>query len=199
MISNWIYAVTIWFAKIGYLGIFLACLGIFPAEIVIAMVGAGMPHHLLQIAGVAALGEAVGAFPTYLIGYFFSGKDLLHFLKHKGKFLNISEDSYNKSFTSINKNGIVYIFLSRFLPQIRIAAALVAGYVRYDFFYVFIGTAAGTFIYAYAFAYLGSQVGLNWEEIKNIIDKFNDVMTIFSILLVIVFLFFKLRKKKIKN
>ena len=72
MISELIKNITIWFGGLGYWGVFFACLGLFPAEIVIAMVGAVKPNNLMEIAISAALGEMLGAIPTYLIGYYFN-------------------------------------------------------------------------------------------------------------------------------
>jgi membrane protein DedA with SNARE-associated domain len=166
MISNWISIITIWFTKIGYWGVFFACLGLFPAEIVITMDGATMSNHLLEIAVAAGLGEMIGAWPTYLIGLFFSNKDILKFLKGKGKFLKISEDSYHNGYKSIQNKGIGYVFFSRFIPWVRVVSAVVAGFVRFNIIIFSLAVFAGTFIYAYAFAYIGTKIGNSWDNIQ---------------------------------
>jgi len=187
VISSWINAITIWFGTLEYWGVFLSCLGLFPAEIVIAMVGASLPKELFHIALVASLGEMIGAIPTYLIGLFFSKKDILHFLNGKGKFLNVSEDSYNDGHRSIKKGGTGYLFISRFIPWVRVVSALVAGYVRYNIILFSLIVFAGTFFYAYGFAYLGAKIGLNWEKISNITGTFNNGMFILTMLVIVIY------------
>jgi len=198
VISSWINAITIWFGTLGYWGVFLACLGLFPAEIVIAMVGASMPENIIQIALVAALGEMVGAIPTYLIGFFFSKRDILHFINGKGKFLNISTDSYNHNHKSIKKGGAGYLFISRFIPWIRVVSALVAGFVRYNIVIFSLTVFAGTFLYAYGFAYLGAKIGFNWDKISNITGTINNGTLIVTVLVIVGYLLIKRWKRKRK-
>ncbi len=180
MISDLINKITIWFGSLGYWGVFFACLGIFPAEIVITMVGAVKPHNLAGISVAAALGEMIGAIPTYLIGYYFRNKDILKFLDGKGKFLKVSEQSYNNGYDSIKKRGVIYLFVTRFVPWLRVATALVAGYIRYNIVLLSIAVFAGTFLYAYAFAFIGAGIGFNWEQISKIIDTFNNSMLLLT-------------------
>jgi len=187
VISSWINAITIWFGTLGYWGVFLSCLGLFPAEIVIAMVGASMPNKLTQVALVAAVGETIGALPTYLVGFLLSKKDLLHFINGKGKFLNISTDSYNHNHKSIKKGGAGYLFISRFIPWTRTISGLVAGFVRYNILIFLLIAFVGTFIYAYGFAYLGAKIGSNWEKISSITGIFNNGMLLLTVLVVVVY------------
>lgn len=189
MISNLINDITIWFGGLGYWGVFFACLGIFPAEIVITMVGAVKPHNLVGISVAAAFGEMIGAIPTYLIGYYFRNKDILKFLDGKGKFLKVSEQSYNNGYDSIKNKGVIYLFVTRFVPWLRVATALVAGYIKYNIVLLFIAVFAGTFIYAYAFAFIGAEIGFNWEQISKIIDTFNNSMLLLTAIGISVYIY----------
>lgn len=174
VISELLKQITLWFGELGYWGIFLACLGIFPAEIVIAMAGALNPQRLLSISAVAALGETAGALLTYLVGYYFRNKDILKFLNGKGRFLQVSEESYKKGYNSVIKKGPIYLFITRFVPWLRVATLLVAGYIKYNLIITSVAVFAGTYVYAYVFAYIGAEIGFNWTEIKRIIDTFNN-------------------------
>lgn len=194
MISDYIYNITMWLGNLGYWGVFIACFGVFPAEIVIAILAALHPDDLVNISLVAALGEVFGAVPTYLIGLYFHKKDLLKFLEKRGKFLNVSQGSYENGCESIRKKGIGYLFFARFIPWIRVAATLVAGYVKYNFIIFSVTVFIPTFIYAYGFAYAGAQVGFNWEAIKKIIDTFNNSMLLLIILGLGVYLFVNRKK-----
>lgn len=176
MISDYVYNITMWLGGLGYWGVFIACFGVFPAEIVIAILAALNPNDLVNISLVAALGEVFGAVPTYLIGLYFHKKDILGFLEKRGKLIKVSKSSYENGCELIRKRGVGYLFFARFIPWIRVAATLVAGYVKYNFIIFSITVFIPTFIYAYGFAYAGAHVGFNWEEIKKIIDTFNNSM-----------------------
>lgn len=198
MISEILKEITLWFTDLGYWGIFLACLGIFPAEIVIAMAGAIMPQNILEIATVAALGEVAGAYITYLVGYYFSNKDFLKFLTEgKGKVLGVNEKSYNEGYKSVRKKGVFYILMSRFVPWLRVVATLIGGYVKLNILLFFLAVFGGTIVYGYAFAYLGAEIGFNWDQIKKIIDTFNNASL--GIIFLGIFLYVYIKRKKLLN
>lgn len=194
MISDLLLTATVWMGKLGYTGVFISTVGILPAELVITMVSASKPDQTIQIAIIAALGEVVGALWTYAIGYYFKDKDILYFLtKGKGKFLKITEGSFEKSNGFVRKNGFFYILLTRFTPGLRVAVLLVAGYLKYNLIPTSIAVFIGTFIYAYGFAYLGSEIGFNWFQIMGIIDTVNNVL-VFLTLVILGLIGYKNRK-----
>ncbi|HRY22276.1 MAG TPA: VTT domain-containing protein [Candidatus Dojkabacteria bacterium] len=198
MISEILKEITLWFTDLGYWGIFLACLGIFPAEIVIAMAGAIMPQNILEIATVAALGEVAGAYITYLVGYYFSNKDFLKFLTEgKGKVLGVNEKSYNEGYKSVREKGVFYVLMSRFVPWLRVVTTLIGGYVKLNIPLFSLAVFGGTIVYGYAFAYLGAEIGFNWDQIKKIIDTFNNASL--GIIFLGIFLYVYINRKKLLN
>lgn len=194
MISDILTKATIWMGRLGYPGVFISAIGVLPAELVITMVAASKPDEIIPIALVAAFGEVLGALWTYGIGYYFRDKDVLAFLAGKGQFLRISENAFKKSHNFVKKQGFLYIFLTRFTPGLRVAVLLVAGYLKYSLLMSCIAVFFGTFVYAYGFAYIGSEIGFNWEQIKKIMDMINGALTIIT-LLAIGYAGFKNRKK----
>jgi len=198
VISDLLYNITLWFGELGYWGVFIACFGIFPAEVVISALAAMRPNNLIEISLAAAFGEAFGAIPTYLIGLYFYKKDILKFLEKKGRSIKVSKDRYENGYKSIKRDGFGYLFFARFIPWIRVAASLVAGYVKYNFIIFTITVFIPTFIYAYCFAFMGAEVGFNWERIKRIIDTFNNGM-LFLIFLGIGIYVYVNRKKFLKK
>lgn len=198
MISEILKEITLWFTDLGYWGIFLACLGIFPAEVVIAMAGAIMPRNILEIATVAALGEVAGAYITYLVGYYFSNKDFLKFLTEgKGKVLGVNEKSYNEGYKSVRKKGVFYILMSRFVPWLRVVTTLIGGYFKLNIPLFSLAVFGGTIVYGYAFAYLGAEIGFNWDQIKKIIDTFNNASL--GIIFLGIFLYVYINREKLLN
>jgi membrane protein DedA with SNARE-associated domain len=194
VISDILIKLTFWMGRLGYLGVFISAVGVLPAELVITMVAATRPDQIIQIAIVASLGEVVGALWTYAIGYYFKDKDVLGFLNGKGKWMNISEDAFNKSNRYIKKHGFLYIVLTRFTPGLRVAVLLVAGYLKYNIPAACVAVFVGTFIYALGFAYLGAEIGFNWEQIKRIMDMINGGLTILT-LSIIGYLVYKNKEK----
>lgn len=185
---------TIWMGKLGYTGVFISSVGILPAEVVIVMVGANKPDKLVQIALATAFGEIVGGLITYAFGYYFRNKDILKFLRGRGKFLNISEKAFEKGKKDITKKGFIYLMLTRFTPGLRVLTLIVAGYLEYNVLSASIAILIGTFVYAYGFAYLGAEIGFNWFEIKGILDTINSILT-FLTALAIALIIYKNRKK----
>ena len=194
MISDILVKLTFWMGRLGYPGVFISTVGVLPAEVVITMVAATKTDQIFQIAAVASLGEVVGALWTYAIGYYFKDKDVLGFLNGKGKWMNISEETFNKSNKYVKKHGFLYIILTRFTPGLRVAVLLVAGYLKYNVFAASVAVFIGTFIYAFGFAYLGSKIGFNWDQIKRVMDMINGGLTILT-LSVIGFLIYKNKER----
>jgi membrane protein DedA with SNARE-associated domain len=194
MISDILVKLTFWMGRLGYPGVFISTVGVLPAEVVITMVAATKTDQIFQIAAVASLGEVVGALWTYAIGYYFKDKDVLGFLNGKGKWMNISEKTFNKSNKYVKKRGFLYIILTRFTPGLRVAVLLVAGYLKYNVFAASVAVFIGTFIYAFGFAYLGSKIGFNWDQIKRVMDMINGGLTILT-LSIIGFLIYKNKER----
>ncbi len=194
MITDILTKITILMGQLGYPGLLIASIGVLPAELVITMVAATKPNELVPIALTVSLGEVFGALWTYAVGYYFRNKDILSFLTGKGQFLKITENSFNKNNQSIKKYGLLYILISRFVPALRVVVLVLAGYLKYNIFLSSIAVFIGTFVYAYGFAYLGSEIGLNWEQIKKMMDMINNILAIVTIL-VIGFLAYKNRQK----
>lgn len=197
MISDLLREIAHWFQALGYWGIFISGLGVFPIEITLAMMGAANPNSLIKISLVASIAEAIGVLPTYFLGYYLRNKDVLKFLNGKGKFLHISEKSYNTGYRNFKKSGSVFIFISRFVPWIRAATSLIAGYVKFSAILLSLIVFPATFIYAYVFSYIGAEIGDNWEQIKKFVDTFNNATLALIAIGIIVYLY--VNREKIFN
>ena len=198
VISELLRNIAHWFGTLGYWGIFISGFGVFPIEITTSMMGANNPNSLLKISLVAAVAEAIGFLPTYLLGYYLRNKDILKFLNKNGKFLHISEKSYNTGLDTFKKKGSIYIFFSRFVPWLRTLTSLIAGYAKYNVLILsLVIIFPATFIYTYIFAYIGAELGDNWDEIKKITDTFNNATLALIIIGIIIYLY--VNREKIFN
>jgi membrane protein DedA with SNARE-associated domain len=176
MISEWIKEVAFLIAEYNFLAAFLAGFGFFPTMTLSLALGATSNDNTLQLIIVGATGGVVGSILLYLLGSRFREKDLLKFLNGKGKFLHISEEAYNDANKYLEKRGVLFIFLSRFIPAVKIVTPILAGYLKYNFEYIPIAVFLGTALQLYFFMYLGSRLGLSWDEIRNVMDILNNVI-----------------------
>lgn len=180
---------------LGYLGIFLSALGLFPTEVVIAIFASTPGANLLLIALASSLGAVVGGLPTYAIGYIFTEDVLYKFLRGKGSFLHINTKRIDNSKEKIRKNAFIYLFITRLIPWLRVVASIAAGYMKANLFSYSLGIFFGMFVYTLLISYLGLEAGNNWELIKeyiNLVDKWIMIILFSSFL---IFFLYKSKKK----
>ncbi len=162
--------------KLGYAGLFIVMvlgnMGVpIGAELVVTAAGAlAATGHLSSVwltGLVATLGEVVGGSILYAFG---------RYIKVDRKKLAAFDRFYER-------HGAVIVFVCRFVPLVRGIAALPAGVSRMSKRYFLAYTAAGSAVFCFGLAYLGSQFGRHFDEIAPIIHHFS---TAFIVLIVLV-------------
>jgi len=156
--------------RTGYSGLFLVMaignLGIpVGTELIVPAAGAlAATGHLSSVwlaATIATLGEVVGGTLLYAIG-FAGGRP---FVVRYGRYLKLSEKKLDAFHRFYERYGNVVVFVCRFIPLIRGIAALPAGVSRMQKRY-FIGyTAAGSAIFCFGLAWIGSLFGKHLDAI----------------------------------
>lgn len=162
--------------RTGYSGLFLVMaignLGIpVGTELIVPAAGAlAATGHLSSVwlaATIATLGEVVGGTLLYAIG-FAGGRP---FVVRYGRYLKLSEKKLDAFHRFYERYGNVVVFVCRFIPLIRGIAALPAGVSRMQKRY-FIGyTAAGSAIFCFGLAWIGSLFGKHLDAITPQIHK----------------------------
>lgn len=175
--------------RAGYPGLFLVMalgnMGIpVGTELVVPAAGAlAASGHLSNVwlaAAVATAGEVVGGSILYAIGYA-GGRP---FVARWGKYLKLDETKLDAFHRLYERYGNIVVFVSRFLPFIRGVAALPAGVARMQKRYFVAYTAAGSAVFCFGLAYLGSLFGRHFDEISPLIHKTSTVVVAGSVLLV---------------
>ena len=184
--------------RIGNWGVFVSAVGIFPTEIVIAILAASKEYSIWSIAFASAAGEFVGAFPTYLVGKIFSGKNINKWLNGRGKFLKINDASFENSSKKITKYGHIYIFFSRFVPYLRVVSGLAAGFLEINIFFFSASVFLGSYVYSLLIAYMGLMVGGDLETIKRNVNLFNKWILAVVILYILIKIVIKYKKEVFK-
>jgi len=174
--------------KLGYAGLFIVMvlgnMGVpIGAELVVTAAGAlAATGHLSSVwltGLVATLGEVVGGSILYAIGY--AGGE--PFVARFGRYIKVDRKKLAAFDRFYERHGAVIVFVCRFVPLVRGIAALPAGVSRMSKRYFLAYTAAGSAVFCFGLAYLGSQFGRHFDEIAPIIHHFS---TAFIVLIVLV-------------
>jgi membrane protein DedA with SNARE-associated domain len=183
----------------GYWGVFLSALGLFPTEVVITLFSAAEESSMWLIAVVASLGAVIGGIPTYFLGYLFTEDVLYKWLNGKGSFLRIDTKSIDESKKKIRKRAFLYIFITRLIPWLRVVASIAAGYVKTGIVRYSIAVFLGMFLYTILLSVIGAEAGHNWDEIQKYLNTIDRGVIALIIGSTLTYFLYKSKKKVIQR
>lgn len=167
---------------IGNMGVPVGTEFVVPAAGALAATG-----HLSSVwlAGlVATLGEVTGGLALYAVGYA-GGRP---FVARYGRFLKVSEKKLDDFDAFYQRHGNIVVFVCRLLPVVRGISALPAGVSRMPKRYFIAYTAAGSAVFCFGLAYLGSLFGHHFNEIAPLIHKASTVLIALVVLAIVLFI-----------
>lgn len=187
----------------GYWGVFIgmtlesACIPI-PSEIIMTFSGyvvwQGTTNMtLLGITLIGAVGNLIGS----LIAYFVGLKGGRPFLEKYGKYILISHSKLELADRWFERYGWEAVLISRMLPVIRTFISLPAGIANMDLKKFSLYTFLGSLPWSFALAYIGVQLGPNWDLIKSYFHIM-DIGVFIGILGLIVYMVLKYRSNSKK-
>ena len=190
--------VTLLMTNFGYFGMFLgmvleAVIIIIPSEVILATGGilAGRGIFSFWMAFLVGLvGSVFCAIIIYLIGYF-GGRS---FVKKYGKLFFMKEEDIEKCDIWFEKYGPLAAFLARNFPIVRTLISLPMGISKVNFPKFVLFTTLGSIPWTFAFVYVGYALGNNWIVLNNFVKKLKLPIMILLILLLINYIFKKLKK-----
>ena len=190
--------VTFLMTNFGYFGMFLgmileAVIIIIPSEVILATGGilAGRGIFSFWMAFLVGLvGSVFCAIIIYLIGYF-GGRS---FVKKYGKLFFMKEEDIEKCDIWFEKYGLLAAFLARNFPIVRTLISLPMGISKVNFPKFVLFTTLGSIPWTFAFVYVGYALGNNWIVLNNFVKKLKLPIMILLILLLINYIFKKLKK-----
>ena len=174
----------------GYSGLFLVMLvgnmGIpVGTELVVPAAGAlAATGHLSNVwlaGAVATAGEIVGGTLLYAIGYA-GGRP---FVARYGRYLKLSEQKLDAFHGFYERHGNVVVFVCRFIPFVRGVSALPAGVSRMQKRYFVAYTAAGSAVFCFGLAWLGSIFGHHIDEVRPQIHQISTLVVVGLVVLAI--------------
>ena len=185
--------------SLKYIGLLITSLGFpVPIEMVIAILASANGSKIWEIALVSASGGALGFQFPYLFGRLFTIKNPNTWLGGRAKFLRIDINKLEKSRKSILKSSFLYTLVTRFLPWLRVAASMAAGFFRVNFFIHTTAVFIGMFIYSLAIAYIGKQLSGDMDAIIRYIKLSDKWLLIIALTILILYIGFKQRKNIVK-
>ena len=205
-INQWALSII---STVGYpgLGLVMFLENVFPpipSEVVLPLAGwltldKTSGFTLLGVTIVGAIGSVAGAFFFYGLGKWFDESRVRYLLRRFGRWFMLSEGDLDIALAWFDRYDEYVIFFGRMVPIIRSLISVPAGLASMNIgtfaFYTALGTALWSFLLAYAGRLLGSQ----WHLVADIIDRYQNVVIVVTLLAVVYFFFSRWRKRSQHN
>ncbi|TVY07027.1 DedA family protein [Paenibacillus cremeus] len=153
--------------SLGYFGVILGlAIEVIPSEIVLAYTGFMVFEGHLGFWGAVAAGTIGGLVAqgiVYVIGRY-GGRPF--FMKY-GKFIFIKQTHIHQADRWFDRYGSSVVFFARFIPIVRHAISIPAGITKMNIWKFSIYTLAATLPWSIIFIKIGTQLGANWDHVKN--------------------------------
>jgi membrane protein DedA with SNARE-associated domain len=177
-------AATDFIDSVGVIGVFIlmtlesACIPV-PSEAIMLFAGFNVSEGDLTMIGIIVAGVAgnvVGSWIAYAAGYY--GRiELLD----RNRFIHINRKHLEWADGWFQRHGDATVFFTRMLPIIRTFISLPAGVARMPFWRFTWLTLAGCIPWVTLLAFIGREVGDNWEEWRDKLHYF-DYLVIAAVL-----------------
>ena len=187
-------AVVTTISSLGYLGIVAlmaiesACIPL-PSEIIMPfsgyLVSTGR-FDLILVATAGALGCNLGSTIAYAVGYC-GGRPLV---EKWGRYFLVSRRDLDLVDRFFARFGSITVFICRLLPVVRTFIALPAGIARMPQMKFQIYTFVGSWLWCFALAYIGEQLGARWDsdpELRDIFHRFDIAIVGAVVILLVVY------------
>jgi membrane protein DedA with SNARE-associated domain len=184
---------------LGLAGIFLlmlaesACIPI-PSEATMLFAGFSVAqghHSLIEITVAGVLGNLVGSWISYGVGYY--GR--MELVERHGRKLHIKPEHVAWADRWFGRYGEATVFFTRLLPIIRTFISLPAGVARMPFVRFTVFTLLGCIPWVLMLGFIGQQVGHNWTQWKDAIGYF-DYVIVAAVLGLIAYAIFRRRARR---
>lgn len=158
---------TDFISSAGYPAVFVlmalesACLPV-PSEAIMLFAGFAVSKGELTLLGIVAagvIGNLVGSWAGYAIGYY-GRTDLLE----KHRLFHVNPEWLRKTEGWFERYGDAAVFFSRMLPIVRTFVSLPAGVAKMPLMRFSVLTVLGSIPWVFALGLLGQEVGANWES-----------------------------------
>jgi len=197
--ANLVSTILSWVMDLGYFGIMLGLMvEVIPSEIVLAYGGYLVSQGEITIVGSVIAGTIGGVF-SQLFLYWLGSYGGRPFLDRYGKYFLINRHHLDVAENWFTKYGVGVIFTARFIPVVRHAISIPAGIAKMPAWKFILYTALAIIPWSILFISLGIQLGNRWRDIGSVASHYTTPLSIAAVVLIILYLFFNMRKKKAKR
>ena len=189
-------AATDFIDAVGVLGVFVlmtlesACIPV-PSEAIMLFAGFNVSEGDMTMFGIIAagvLGNVVGSWIAYAAGYY--GRiELLD----RNRLIHVNRKHLDWADSWFQRHGDATVFFTRMLPIIRTFISLPAGVARMPFWRFTWLTLLGCVPWVTLLAFIGREVGDNWEEWRDKLHYF-DYLVIAAVLGGLIWLLIRRRR-----
>lgn len=136
---------------------------------------------------------------AYALGYYLEETVILSLVGKYGKFILMTKEDYEKSLKWFNKYGEAIAFFSRLLPAVRTFISLPAGLAEMNIIKFSIYTFLGSLIWSTFLTYVGVYLGDNWHGLEAYFRKFDILIAVLGVIVVLFYINHKLKILKFPN
>lgn len=159
------------------------------------LVGLGKLNFWLVVL-LGGLGNLTGSLAAYALGYWGQETVVRRLVKNYGKYLLITQEEVDQAERWFRSHGELIAFGSRLLPVVRTFISLPAGISQMNVVRFSAYTLAGSLIWSAILTYIGKILGDNWNILEVYFRKFDILIAITGIAVVIFYVWYKLKKIK---
>lgn len=149
----------------------------------------------LSILGASIIAGLIGTSICYLIGK--KGGKLV-IMKIQKKFPK-SKDAFDKCFDKFQKQGVIFVCVSRVVPLCRTYVAFVAGALNFKYSSFCIASLAGISVWNALLIGLGYVLGGNWEIVSFYYGEYKHIILISAAIIIGSIIIGKLRKRRLSR
>lgn len=190
--------ITSLFTQYGYavvvVGVFLENLGIpVPGETVLLAAGFFAKQHVLRLSVVIPC-AIVAAILGDNLGYWIGSRGGRRFVERHGRYFGLSSKRLARGEAYFREHGPHAILFARFVPGVRVVAALAAGVSRIEWRIFFVYNAAGAVLWATTIALLGYLFGHSWTLLERSVGGAGLVLFVLVVVAAIAFTVLRRRR-----
>jgi membrane protein DedA with SNARE-associated domain len=183
--------ITSLFAQYGYavivVGVFLENVGIpVPGETVLLAAGFFAKQRVMRLSVVIPC-AIVAAVLGDNLGYWIGSRGGRTFIERRGRYFGLSAKRVASAEANFREHGPRAIVFARFIPGIRVVAALAAGVSRVEWLVFFMYNLVGAVAWATTIASLGYLFGHSWPMLERSVGGAGVVLFVLVVVAAIVF------------
>jgi membrane protein DedA with SNARE-associated domain len=170
-----------------------------PSELVMPfagfVVGQGKADFL-PVWAAGTLGAVLGAVVLYYIGRWADEPVVRRFVRRFGKWFLLSEADLDRALQAFARYGEVIVFFGRLIPIVRSLISLPAGMQHMPMGRFLVFTTLGAGIWTAVLTGAGVILGANWDQVLDIVRRYEQLTLVVLAVLVIAFFVIRLSRRR---